>query len=438
MRLFKDQNIDYVPFHKSVQDIAVSEVVKESANNNGGNEAQTGNMLEKYSYLFQTFISFEKETEKAKDTDSLFEIFKNTIKRIIPIKDASILFFDDNQLALNPIEKDPSSEINQTINGYFKEGVLNLLFDKPRTVILPHLNTYYASGSKMNYVLIPIFEEGKKKGVLAILTTASENLILQSDKEFIEVILRICLSKIDRLTLKGQLNGMYEELQTYQAKLSNDFRLAAIGELTEGIVDDIVSPLQVIMSQVDMLNDGEEPTPEIKRIKAQVTKVNNVISRLVKFASMNQKNVKIQPCNLNEVIEEYYNLVKSSLISFKLECVLDFEKNIPPILSHPNYIHQILANVFGLIKSMMKDEVGILLQTRHKNDAIILKVISTSDVRDENTKKKQSPKNSSTKMTIKIIENLMKKHEGTFFVESFENSGSQITLTFPLKRKIRV
>ena len=171
-----------------------------------------------------------------------------------------------------------------------------------------------------------------------------------------------------------------KNLQTYQAKLSNDFRLSAIGEMTEGIVEDIVTPLQVISSNVDILKNDTEKNIELTQIKSQIKKINSVIGRLVKFADVNQKDVKIQPCNINSIIKDYFHLVKSTLENANLEYILDFEDDLPPVLSHPNYIYQLLTNIFSFIKSYKTKKGGIIIQSRFKDDNIVLRVISTNQI----------------------------------------------------------
>jgi signal transduction histidine kinase len=238
---------------------------------------------------------------------------------------------------------------------------------------------------------------------------------------------------LEKLKLTEKLNDTYNELQTYQAKLSNDFRLSAIGEMTEGIVEDIVTPLQVISSNVDIMDGEIEKNIELKQIKSQIKKINNVISRLVKFADVNQKDVKIQPCHVNNIIQDYFHLVKSTLENANLEYILDFEKALPPILSHPNYVYQLLTNIFSLIKGFKAKKGGVIIQTRFKDDNVVLRVISTSKIDQSNKNNSQVQQN----LSISIIKNLMKKHEGQFELGSFESSGAVIVLMFPLKRKMR-
>ncbi len=62
----------------------------------------------------------------------------------------------------------------------------------------------------------------------------------------------------------------------------------------------------------------------LTQIKSQIKKINSVIGRLVKFADVNQKDVKIQPCNVNSIIKDYFYLVKSTLENANLEYILRF------------------------------------------------------------------------------------------------------------------
>lgn len=434
MRLYKENIVGAVPFYQSVQDLAHT---RNSRRNQPQQQEIAGsNMLEKYSFLFQTLVAFDKDIEHINNRKEVFSIFRAALKRILPYKECALLEFNKPNDGLIAIDKsEDAKDLETTINTYLRDGILVQLFEQPRPMMFPHLGAYDIRGVKLNFLLIPIIEDYKQKGVFAILTPSSDKQIHQPDRQLIEVLTKTYLRKVERLEVKSKMKSMYEDLQTYQAKLSNDFRLSAIGELTEGIVDEILSPLQVIMSQVDMLNADAENSSEVKRIKAQINKINSVISRLVKFSSMNKQDVVIQSVNLNDVIGDYHHLIKSSLDNLKLECVLDFEKGIPPILSHPNYIHHILANIFGMIRSARKEEIGLVLQTRYQNEAIVVKVVSTSDLHRSLGNGKESKQQSS--LATKIVENLMKKHEGSFEVQAFEDSGSQIVLTFPLRRKVR-
>lgn len=433
MRVHKENTYEYESFLSAI----------EAKENNGmrrrpfspsvpeRNYSET-HVVEKYAHMFQSLSNYVAELGRVSRNREIVEKFNSAIKRILPVKDSALLNFNETGTALEPVTENSSKEISKVMNHFYREGILTYLFDKVDPLLIPELSSYNSEGSKLNYIIFPLAEQGKKKGIFVILSSVTQNNFSRYDKQIIKLLLDLSLSKIEQNLLKEKINSTVEDLQVYQAKLSNDFRLAAIGELTEGIVEDIVSPLQNILTNVDMIENEE--TPELKNIKTQVSRINSVVNRLVKFAGINKKDVQIAPCNINKIIEEYYTLVKSTLESLKLECVLDFENEIPSILSHSNYIFQLMTNLIGMIKNKSKESGGIIIQTRYKDDKILLKIVSTTSL-DAYAQSLNARKISD--LNLRIIHNLMRKHEGKVTIESFEQTGSTITLEFPLKRKVR-
>ncbi len=391
--------------------------------------------IEKNSFLFQILTSFQTELFKYDSIKNLSDLFIRTVKRIIPVKESAILIYDDLEQNLVGFTDYESNLVLTKLNHYRQEGILNIIFESQKPMILPDLDSYKSEGQHFNYLVFPFKTVEKKQGVLAILSSISANNILHSDKEIINIILNSIISKIQNLRYRVKSNILYEELQTYQAKLSNDFRLSAIGELTDGVVEDILSPMQVILSYVDILQQENPESFELNRIKKQVGKIITSINRVVKFSNLNQKQLEIKPCNLNTVIYDYYNLVKSTLENLNLELVLDFDNNIPSILSHPNYLYQILTNILGLIKAKTKEAGGIVIQTGFKEDEVYLKFVSTALLKPYSNEPVKMRKG--VDLTTRIILNLIKKHEGGYKINVQKNSGSTIIITFPLKRKIR-
>ncbi|MCP5063266.1 MAG: hypothetical protein GY936_12480 [Ignavibacteriae bacterium] len=391
-------------------------------------------LLEKYSYFIQNLIQFENEIKKDDHLQVLMGRFALYLKKIIPVKDTTLMFYDEIKRKLIAVNKSEDSKIAIAMNNFNKEGIFKNVFSKKDTITVPDLESYNSKVPKLNYLILPVYDEKSNYGILSVLTSLRKEGITELDKKNINILLNILLGKLEKIKLKEQLTETFEELQTYQAKLSNDFRLSAIGEMTEGIIEDIVSPLQVISSNTDLLNEEIKNKFELKQIKTQTKKINRVVNRLVKFADINQKDIKIKPCNVNTIVKEYFHLVRSTLENANLEYILDFDKNLPTILSHPNYVYQLLTNIFSLIKNFKVAKGGVILQTRFKDNSVYLRVISTTKIENIDLKKSE---NENYNLSLNIIRNLMKKHEGFAELDSFDNNGAAISLVFPLKRKIR-
>ncbi len=335
------------------------------------------------------------------------------------------------------------------INNAYKDGILDWVFENSFPKVIPDLKLYNIKGSKLNYIVFPLKSERKNKGILSILSSLTTLSVESVESKIIQLIGTIVFSKIELIKKTNELKSAYQDQQIYQSKLLNDYKLSAIGELTNGVVEEILSPLQVIMSQVDFLRkeSSEITETEADTIKTQVKKVEKIITRLVKFASINNDNIKIYPCDLNRLIKDYYNILSSTLKNINYESYLDLADNLPPVLSNPDYIYQILSNIFSLINASLADELskefpagysqnsyggGVLIQTRYKDKKINVRIVFTNQFKKLNNGKDAGY------YSLRIVDNLMKKHEGELQLLSNEINGSVIVLTFPLQRKIKL
>ncbi len=434
MRLHKKATTEAVPFYQILNE---KQRIAENSQLNPAKSSylkyEESSISGKTTFSIDLLISFKKDLSEVSDFRETFELLKKYAKKIIPVKECSYFRYDEKTGALFQSKIEQGSEISTAMQRYWKEGILQAVFDTKEPTLLPSLINYGSDGPTLSYYVHPAFDCGSKVGMFVILTPANKSSFKKFEKDSLGLLIDSAVSQLERLALRERLNSVYGEMQTYQAKLSNDFRLAAIGELTEGVLEDIGTPLQVILSQVDFLSAEQSDENGLGRIRSQVVKIQQVINRLVKFADVNQKQVSILPCNVNDLLKEYYALVKSSLDNLSMECALDLGKNIPPILTHSSYFFQILANLFGLLKSYMGEFGGIILQTRHEEESVVVRITATADMSAFVKTKKTKNEN----LNVRIVNNFMKKHEGNFAVESTGKSSTIMSLTFPIRRKIR-
>lgn len=432
MRVIKQNNLKYESFQKSLPVLDRNgEPVKKLRLVVNSNDHDVVFENDRQNRFVSIFSRYSAKIAVLNDTREIAELFSSVTKQIIPADEAEIFLLNKSQSHFEAVSKSHDQSLSRFINSAYKEGILDWIFDTGKPKSIPELSSYKLNDRKFNYVLFPISEGVENKGILLVLTSLQHLNEESKDSQLIRIILNTALAKLELLKTRDELVSTYKEMQVYQSKLSNDFKLSAIGELTSGIVEDILSPLQVIMSNVDYLSKdlNVESSGMTENIKRQVKKVENVINRLVKFADIGDEQTKIHPNNLNELISDYYNIVRSSLRAKNVECILDFEKNIPPVLSHPDYISQLLTNIFSLIKSSNNEEGGILLQTKYVQGNILVRIITTAFIKGLNRAEQN--------LELQIISNLMKKHEGTVDVNSDPAEGSTIILSFPLKRKMR-
>jgi len=380
--------------------------------------------------LLKLTYSLKNNLENEDTIQGILSRFQSALKEILFLKEIQIFYFEESNQRLLPLSEICDINYTNLINKAYSDGIVDWLFETKQPTILPAVKKSGLNENQLNMLLIPVYNLQKPRGIFSVITSHSYLPQNSFEVESINLLLGIVLPKIDLIHEKQKLNSVYNELQLYQSKLSNDFKLSAIGELTTGLVEDVISPIQVILSSVKFIESEYENVDNqiIQKIYSQVEKVGNVVSRLNKFADVNKNSSTIYPADLNSIIKDYYNVILSTLKYKNYECVLDLEANIPPILTKSTYIHQLLTNFFSLMKNI--DGGGIVLQSKFSGDKVVLNFLTTDSISASKLDLEQ-------KTNLKMMENLMNLHEGTIKIYNTKSNGSSFVLTFPLRRKIR-
>lgn len=432
MRLIKENTQRFESFHKSLQYFTKNSEAKGDLKLISFEDYRNQNqILEKYNFFVQNITSFQKKIQNAKNLLEIHSVTKEFVKRIINSKEVELFFFNEGNRHLIPINKEANPVHINSINKAYKDGILDWIFETKKATIIPDLTSYTINGSKINQIIFPIYNLKSNFGVLSVYSTLVKIEEESIENKAIQIILGIIVPIIISLRQKNSINKLYQELQVYQSKIQNDFDTYAIGNLAEGILEEIGEPLQVILSLSELIeNDYHNVDKEItEKIKKQVTKVNELTNRLTKFASLNKpKNSGVQPCYINKIVKEFRNIINMTLQNLGLDCELDLEENLPPILADATEIKQILTSIFSLLKSVSKVGGGFIIQTKLIKEKIVLSVFTTETIENDGK----------TNVTINLINELMKKNEGVAEFSSLPLKGTIIHLIFPLKRKLEL
>ncbi len=437
MRVIKQNTASYETLYEALKG------VEDNQNSYGklrgikirGVEIEDNSKKKRKKDFFELVTDCEAKIHSLATTDELLELLLDSLATVIPFKEGGIFLFDEVNDKLKSLTNTVSEKSADFINSIYNDQILDWIFENGKPALVPDIVKYTMSGSKHNYYILPIYEGKKNKGVFFLLTPLTRIDDDSKETRLLKVLLGLVFPKILILLQKNALNDVYSELQTYQSKLNNDYKLSAIGELTSGVIENILSPLQIILSYTDMI--GENVTPQdmkaVDSIKNQVKKIEQIIGRLSKFSSLNNSPEKIYSCDVNVMVKEYVDVIKSSLYSRNYELLTDLEENVPSLLTHPDYFNQILSNIFRLLKPPKTKGGGILLQSRYINNAINIRIVSTDYIEKLTPDSLRENKN----QELRILNNIVKKHEGIIKFDSNKNAGTSVLVKLPLKRKLR-
>jgi two-component system, sporulation sensor kinase E len=391
------------------------------------------NLFEKYSFFVQNVFTFQKRIQSIESVKELNSIFQELVKKIIFSKEVEIFLFNDSRRNLVPLNTSATQPHITAVNKAYKDGILDWIFETKKPTIIPDLNLLTINGSKLNQLIFPIYDRKTNYGLLSLLTPVTKVHDDSLENQSVQILLSMIIPMIINLRQKQSINKLYQELQVYQSKMKNDFDTYAIGELAQGILEEIGEPLQVILSYTnDIENERTVDSAVTDKIKQQVKKISDLADRLAKFSGLNKPQLqKIQPCEINKVVREFINVIKTTLENLGLECEVDLEDNMPPILCDPKDIKQMLTSIFSIIKSDSNKGGAIVLQTKYIKEKIVLSVFTTEQLMGLS-----NPVEYNANVTVKLINELMKKNEGMAEFNSLPLKGTIIHLIFPMKRKL--
>lgn len=428
MRVIKENSQDFHSFTLSLKQLQRSSSAKGTVFIEKASEDYSS-VKDKDSHL-RKILNFTERINSLTNLQDIISDFKNEVRSLTFFSEPEIFLINEKTSNCFPLNTNCKENISTFVRRNLSSGVIDWIAETGSFKIIPYGN-YNSISFGLNCLIIPIFSSGKFKGVLSTITSFTEIDKNSFEIQFLTTLLNVVFSKIQYELTKNELNSVYSELQSVQSKLENDYKLAALGELTYRSIEEISSPIQVILSYADLLKreypDIDEEMTDL--IKKKVYDIKSILERLVKFITTDDKDKKVVPCSVNEVIEDFRKLIEPALNAENCECVLDLEENMPSILSNKNYLNQIFINGFSLINPLTEPGGGVIIQSRYSKQRIIVKMLFTKTV-DLNKINEQD-------VGLNILKSLMDKHEGEFLVNSDDSTGSTITFSFPLIRKVR-
>ncbi len=384
------------------------------------------------SKFMEGLIDFDLALYNAETFEDIVEIVRGKANEILEVKDIIFFYYDEGYDDFVPVSRKYSKAVFEIIKIIKQDEIFDHLVNQDKIIYIPITQSVQIREGINNLLFVPI-RKWRMNNYFVCLDTPLRAFDNESyEGKALKVILSHSVPIIENLFSKKKLNKIYDEFQLYQSKFMKDFRLAAIGELTLGLAEQIISPMQVILSAIEMLSENDNGNAQfVETIHSQVQKVKSIVKRLVKFSSVSSSDINIKPVRLNKVIKEYVDVIDATLRARKVECILDLDRDIPQILSHPSYLHVLLSTVFTLLNKET-EKSGMIIQTRANDDGVFLKFITTNFVEELAT----SPAIDEQNIDLLILGNIVKKHEGKLSYATNEKDGTKLIIKFPILRRI--
>ncbi len=251
---------------------------------------------------------------------------------------------------------------------------------------------------------------------------------------------RLYQESIQRNKELAEINA---RLQATQLQLVQSEKLAAIGQLTAGIVHDVKNPLAVVKGLAEIMQDEptipEEFRKELRVMRESAEKGNRIVSDLLKFARQSAPEMKAQ--DMRETVEAAIRLTTYLIREARVQLV----KEIPekPIFAKydAQQIEQVLINMIHNAIHAMPNRGTLRIGLVGDDDAVRISLADTgTGIAPEHLKRifdpffTTKPEGKGTGLGLSVSYGIIANHRGRIEVQSELGKGTTFTIILPIEQ----
>ncbi len=232
------------------------------------------------------------------------------------------------------------------------------------------------------------------------------------------------------------------EKRTLEQDILNAEKLSAIGEMTAGLVHEIVNPLSIISGRAQLLQleDGKDPavSKAARVIQEQVERASSITERLLSFAR--QKPPTLRPVALHQLLEKYLEVMEEQFASNKIRVERMFANTPLAIMGDSEQLEEVFDNLARNAIQVMPEGGCFTVRTERYNGTVEVSFTDTGcGIPPEHLPKLFIPffttKSRGTGLGLSIVHGIVKNHGGEMKVQSQPGKGSTFTVILPLKEE---
>ena len=255
---------------------------------------------------------------------------------------------------------------------------------------------------------------------------------------------------VSRLTISRDIT----ETKHLQHQILRSERLSATGQLAGTIAHEINSPLQGITSLLNSIEKTHQIddllSKKLSLVKDGFMRIHKTVRTLLEL-NRPGKEIK-QPTDVNRVIEDTLELLKSYIRKHRVGVILNLSPEIPTITASPQQLRQVFMNLIANAveaiadasqsadggKGMLNTNGKITVCTRLENDAILLQFIDTGPgIPEEDVEQIFAPfftrkREMGMGIGLSLCHGIIEDHKGTITVENAPHGGASFEIVLPL------
>lgn len=243
----------------------------------------------------------------------------------------------------------------------------------------------------------------------------------------------------------AKLQNALDELKQAQAVLVRQAKLASIGTLASGVAHEILNPLNIIGTIVQILQLEELPTEQqeqLAEIMIQIRRATKITDNLRMFSR--QHDAEIGEVDVNTLFDKTSGLIEHDLNLDNILIERFYDPNLPLIEADDDQLAQVFFNLLRNSRDALegRDDKRIMITTSHQDGEVVIRFADTgSGIPQAQLDKIFDPffttkdPGHGTGLGLSIVYSVVEAHGGSIEVHSQEGGGTEFVLHLPVQRK---
>ncbi len=246
------------------------------------------------------------------------------------------------------------------------------------------------------------------------------------------------------------------EKQQMKTQLVIAGKLAEVGEMSTGLAHEINNPLQVMQSELGMVEeviseirsnknvcDAENLrllTDSAKQIGLQIERCGKITQGLLRFARRTDSSAR--PVEIQKFLPEVVAMVDQRALVENIRIIQELDPDLPVIMTDPNQLQQVFLNLLNNAIYALKDKNSgeIRIHCSREDESILITVADNGcGISPENLEKiflpffTTKPVGQGTGLGMSTVYGIVDGLGGKITVESELNVGTVFTIRLPIK-----
>ena len=242
----------------------------------------------------------------------------------------------------------------------------------------------------------------------------------------------------DRLV--DELRAELIEKERVQHQLLHASRLAAVGELAEGVAHEVNNPLTAVLGFSEILLEDleqEDPRrPDVETIRDAALRARSIVRALRDFAR--PPDPQLVPTDLRDLIGRMLELVRFPLARSGV-IIRESHAELPLIELDPQAIQQVILNVLTNAMQAMPEGGTLRVESAIRGTDAVVRISDDGVGMDESVATQAfvpffSARHAagSTGLGLSVSVGLVESHNGTITLESEPGVGTTVEITLPV------